>query len=195
MSPAPTQARCQKRLQRRLTVEVGDGRSATLRGGARLTTFLVHHEPPGGGARGCMVEQNGTRVVYSGDTCPTNRLIEVAREADVLIHEGRRSRRSGCRNPPPGSFNRRGRRPGGEGGGSRAACADPLAVRPPRGVDAGRSQRRVRWAGRVGERPRTDRLVAPPTATSAPSMASMLLGEGNTELFQYVQAVNHSPPF
>ena len=68
-------------------IEVADGRSAPLRGGARLTTFLVDHEPPGGGARGCMVEQNGTRVVYSGDTRPTDRLIEVARDADVLIHE------------------------------------------------------------------------------------------------------------
>jgi ribonuclease BN (tRNA processing enzyme) len=68
-------------------VDAADGASVTLRGGARLTTFLVDHEPAGGGARGCVVEQNGTRLVYSGDTRPTDRLIEVADSADVLIHE------------------------------------------------------------------------------------------------------------
>ena len=68
-------------------VEAADGESVTLRGGARLTTFLVDHEPPGGGARGCEVEQGGTRLVYSGDTRPTDRLIEAARGADILIHE------------------------------------------------------------------------------------------------------------
>jgi ribonuclease Z len=68
-------------------VEASDRASAALRGGARLTTFLVDHEPAGGGARGCVVEHKGTRVVYSGDTRPTDRLIEVAHRADVLIHE------------------------------------------------------------------------------------------------------------
>jgi ribonuclease Z len=34
-----------------------------------------------------MVERDGTRLVYSGDTRPTNRLIEAARGVDVLIHE------------------------------------------------------------------------------------------------------------
>jgi ribonuclease BN (tRNA processing enzyme) len=69
------------KLQR---VEAAEG---ALRGGARLTTFLVDHEPAGGGARGCVIEHNGTRLVYSGDTRPTDRLIEVARGADILIHE------------------------------------------------------------------------------------------------------------
>ena len=67
--------------------EAVDGASVTLRGGARLSTFLVDHEPAGGGARGCLVEQGGTRLVYSGDTRPTERLIEAARGADILIHE------------------------------------------------------------------------------------------------------------
>src|SRR5574341_347135 len=62
-------------------VEAGDGEPVTLRGGARLTTFPVDHNPPGGGALGCVVEQNGTRLVYSGDTRPTDRLIEAARGA------------------------------------------------------------------------------------------------------------------
>src|SRR5574342_471946 len=68
-------------------VEAADGEPVALRGGARLTTFLVDHEPPGGGAMGCMVERDGARLVYSGDTRPTKRLIEVARGVDVLLHE------------------------------------------------------------------------------------------------------------
>jgi ribonuclease BN (tRNA processing enzyme) len=68
-------------------VEAADGQSVPLPGGARLSTFLVDHEPPRGGARGCVVEQGGTRLVYSGDTRPTGRLIEAARGADVLIHD------------------------------------------------------------------------------------------------------------
>ena len=64
-----------------------DGTAVPLRGGARLTTFLVDHEPVGGGARGCVIEQNGARLVYSGDTRPTVQMIEAARGADVLIHE------------------------------------------------------------------------------------------------------------
>jgi ribonuclease BN (tRNA processing enzyme) len=68
-------------------VEATDGEPAELRGGARLTTFLVDHEPPEAGAMGCMVERDGTRLVYSGDTRPSKRLIEEARGADVLIHE------------------------------------------------------------------------------------------------------------
>ena len=68
-------------------VETADGHSTPLRGGARLTTFLVDHEPLDGGARGCVIERNGTRLVYSGDTRPTDRMIEAARGADLLIHE------------------------------------------------------------------------------------------------------------
>ena len=68
-------------------VDAVDGASVALRGGARLTTFLVDHEPVDGGARGCVIEQNGIRLVYSGDTRPTARLIEAAHGADILVHE------------------------------------------------------------------------------------------------------------
>ena len=68
-------------------VEAADGEPAELRGGARLTTFLVDHAPLDGGAMGCMVERDGARLVYSGDTRPTKRLIEAAQGADLLIHE------------------------------------------------------------------------------------------------------------
>ena len=64
-----------------------DGAVVPLRGGARLTTFLVDHQPVDGGAMGCVVELDGTRLVYSGDTRPVPRLIEAAQGADVLIHE------------------------------------------------------------------------------------------------------------
>ena len=64
-----------------------DGTVAPLRGGARLTTFLVDHQPVDGGAMGCMVELDGTRLAYSGDTRPVSRLIEAAEGVDVLIHE------------------------------------------------------------------------------------------------------------
>jgi ribonuclease Z len=66
---------------------VTDGGVVELRRGARLTTFLVDHLPVGGGAMGCLLELGGVRVVYSGDTRPTPRLIEVAQNADLLVHE------------------------------------------------------------------------------------------------------------
>lgn len=68
-------------------VPMVDGAVAPLRGGARLTTFLVDHQPADGGAMGCVVELDGTRLAYTGDTRPVARLIEAARGADVLIHE------------------------------------------------------------------------------------------------------------
>jgi ribonuclease BN (tRNA processing enzyme) len=64
-----------------------DGGSVDLRQGARLTTFLVDHQPIHGGAMGCLIEDQGTRVLYSGDTRPAPRLIEVAQGVDLLIHE------------------------------------------------------------------------------------------------------------
>jgi ribonuclease BN (tRNA processing enzyme) len=68
-------------------VETAHGGSMELRGGARLTMFLVDHEPVDGGAMGCVIERNGTRLAYSGDTRPSNRLIAAARGAHVLVHE------------------------------------------------------------------------------------------------------------
>lgn len=67
--------------------EAADGAPVELRGGARLTMFLVDHEPVDGGAMGCVIDRDGARVAYSGDTRPSARLIEAARGAHVLIHE------------------------------------------------------------------------------------------------------------
>lgn len=66
---------------------MSDGAVASLRGGARLTTFLVDHQPVDGGAMGCVVELDGRRLVYSGDTRPINRLIQAAEGVNVLVHE------------------------------------------------------------------------------------------------------------
>lgn len=68
-------------------VPSADGAAVDLPGGARLVTFLVDHEPVGSGAMGCLVEWDGVRLVYSGDTRPTSRLTEIAGGADVLVHE------------------------------------------------------------------------------------------------------------
>jgi ribonuclease Z len=64
-----------------------DGRIEQLGGGARLTPFLVDHLPVAGGAMGCRLDFDGVRLVYSGDTRPTPRLIEAAQDADLLLHE------------------------------------------------------------------------------------------------------------
>ncbi len=61
--------------------------SVELRGNARLTTFLVDHEPADGGAMGCVIERAGTRLAYTGDTRPTPRLVKAAEGVNVLIHE------------------------------------------------------------------------------------------------------------
>lgn len=68
-------------------VPMADGTVAPLRGGGRLGTFLVDHQPVNGGAMGCVIELDGTRLAYSGDTRPVRRLIEAAAGADVLVHE------------------------------------------------------------------------------------------------------------
>jgi hypothetical protein len=68
-------------------VPMTDGAAAWVRGGGRLTTFLVDHQPREGGAMGCLVELDGIRLAYSGDTRPAARLIEASQGVDVLIHE------------------------------------------------------------------------------------------------------------
>jgi len=64
-----------------------DGQPTPLPHGGRLVPFLVDHAPPDGGAMGCVIEVDGVRIAYSGDTRPSPRLIEVAQGADLLVHE------------------------------------------------------------------------------------------------------------
>ena len=52
-----------------------------------LTLVEVDHPPPGGAAAACVLDLDGARVVYSGDTRPCEALVESARGADLLIHE------------------------------------------------------------------------------------------------------------
>jgi len=63
------------------------GTDVKLDGGATLTLVPVDHLPPGGEAAACVINADGVRVVYSGDTRPCDSLIEAARGADLLIHE------------------------------------------------------------------------------------------------------------
>jgi ribonuclease BN (tRNA processing enzyme) len=58
-----------------------------LPGGGQLLPFLVDHAPVDGGALGCVVEVDGVRIAYSGDTRPSARLVEAVRGVDVLFHE------------------------------------------------------------------------------------------------------------
>jgi ribonuclease Z len=63
------------------------GAKITLGGGVALTLVAVDHLPPGGHASACMIDADGARVVYSGDTRPCDTLVDAARGADLLIHE------------------------------------------------------------------------------------------------------------
>jgi ribonuclease BN (tRNA processing enzyme) len=68
-------------------VPLHDGTPVQVPNGARLTPFLVDHEPAGGGALGCRLDLDGASLVYSGDTRPSERLVEVARGATSIFHE------------------------------------------------------------------------------------------------------------
>jgi ribonuclease Z len=63
-----------------------------------------------------VVEEGGTRLVYSGDTRPTERLIEAARGADILIHE------SGGLDANAAEVHRQGHSTGGDAGRVAAAA-------------------------------------------------------------------------
>ncbi|MBI1735705.1 MAG: MBL fold metallo-hydrolase [Candidatus Rokubacteria bacterium] len=55
--------------------------------GVALTLVPVDHLPRGGGAAGCVVDLDGVRVAYSGDTMPSPALAQAAHGVDLLIHE------------------------------------------------------------------------------------------------------------
>jgi ribonuclease BN (tRNA processing enzyme) len=63
------------------------GSPVALAAGVALTLAAVDHLPVGGGAAGCEVVAGSARVVYSGDTRPCDALVDLARGADLLIHE------------------------------------------------------------------------------------------------------------
>ena len=68
-------------------VPLRDGEPVEIPGRGRLIPFLVDHEPPEAGALGCVLELDGVRLAYSGDTRPSERLVELARGVDALFHE------------------------------------------------------------------------------------------------------------
>jgi ribonuclease Z len=55
--------------------------------GVGLMLVPVDHLPRDGSAAGCVVDLDGVRVAYSGDTLPSGALAEAARGVDLLIHE------------------------------------------------------------------------------------------------------------
>ena len=63
------------------------GEPVSLGDGVTLTLVPVDHLPPGGGAAGCVLDVGGRRIVYSGDTRPSEELTEAARGAELLVHE------------------------------------------------------------------------------------------------------------
>jgi ribonuclease BN (tRNA processing enzyme) len=64
-----------------------DGQPVGLPGGGQLVPFLVDHAPADGGSLGCVLEIDGFKIAYSGDTRPCPRLVEAVRGADILFHE------------------------------------------------------------------------------------------------------------
>jgi ribonuclease Z len=63
------------------------GARETIARDASISLVAVDHLPRGGGAAGCVVECDGARVAYSGDTMPSPALADAARGVDLLIHE------------------------------------------------------------------------------------------------------------
>jgi ribonuclease Z len=55
--------------------------------GVALSLVSVDHLPRGGGAAGCVVDCDGARIAYSGDTLPSTALADAARGVALLIHD------------------------------------------------------------------------------------------------------------
>ncbi len=68
-------------------ITLQDNSSLLLGDGIRFTTFLVDHGDQAPGALGCVLEMDGKRIAYSGDTRPCARLAEATVGVDVLFHE------------------------------------------------------------------------------------------------------------
>lgn len=78
----------EQRLAGRLSWVTPDaGARVRLDGDVGLTLPAVDHLPAGGEAAGCVVDADGMRIAYSGDTRPCDALADAARDAHLLIHE------------------------------------------------------------------------------------------------------------
>jgi ribonuclease Z len=88
VSQAAAAASAERVFGKRLSwVSPRAGTPEALGGNVSLTLVGVDHLPPAGDAAGCVVDVDGVRVVYSGDSRPCDALIEAARGADLLVHE------------------------------------------------------------------------------------------------------------
>lgn len=72
-------------------VPVAPGKSVDVHSGVTLTPFVVDHAPPDGTCLGCVIDvrrgERGHRIVYTGDTRPTDQLRRAAAHADIVLHE------------------------------------------------------------------------------------------------------------
>jgi ribonuclease Z len=85
---AAADSSAERRFGARLTwTTPAPGARMALDGGVGFTLVPVDHLPSGGEAAGCVIETEGVRVVYSGDTRPCEALADAARGTDLLIHE------------------------------------------------------------------------------------------------------------
>lgn len=50
-----------------------------------ISTCLVKHCPNAFGV--CFIHKNGYKITYSGDTMPSDNLVELGKDSDLLIHE------------------------------------------------------------------------------------------------------------
>ena len=66
--------------------ELSEGGSVLQDENVKVTAALVHH-PPVVPAFGYRFDARDRSIVISGDTAPSDNLIELARGADVLVHE------------------------------------------------------------------------------------------------------------
>jgi ribonuclease Z len=87
-----TQAAADSSAERRFGAQLrwmtpAAGTRVALDASSGITLADVDHLPPGGEAAGCVVDVEGTRIAYSGDTRPWESFAHAARGVDLMIHE------------------------------------------------------------------------------------------------------------
>jgi len=63
------------------------GVATRISSGMTVTAFAVDHLPEDGGAQGCLLQADGRRIAYSGDTRPSASLVAACHGVNALFHE------------------------------------------------------------------------------------------------------------